>query len=287
MNKNAFYYKMAKSVYIGFRNVFSPFGYIRNYVFFPIMGFMRTFRWGYIYKKYSYIEELRGKYQGKRCFILATGPSLQISDIEELNDEITIAVNSFYKLYEKTSFRPTYYMALDPNAQNNLVQDCPYDIQDIARKGVFMNSMAKNKRENVQYLPICYQNHWFNIFNYNYDYSKNLKYTKNLLWGIYDKYTVTNAAIDLAIHMGCREIYLLGVDCNYSGPKNYCMEPTKDTFKPDEMQSFLTQKAMTAGYKFMEKKKKKRGIKIYNATRGGMLEEFERANFDDLIKINY
>ena len=37
---------------------------------------------------------------------------------------------------------------------------------------------------------------------------------------------------------------------------------------------------MMTGYKFMEQETKKRGIIIFNATCGGMLEEFERVDFD-------
>ena len=281
--KKTFLYKPLRYMKEWIVYVFYPFGYIRNYLLFPIAGFMRINHIGYEYKKFKYIEGLKDIHKGKRCFIIATGPSLKVEDVNRLDGEITIAVNSFYKIYEKTSFRPTYYAVLDPDGQDALINNYTGDLSSLAKNNVFMNSIKKVNRGGVSYLPVNYQNHWFNIFNPKFDYEKNLKFTNNLLWGIYDKYTITNCAIDIAIYMGCTEIYLLGVDCNYSGPVQYFAKPNAGEFSHNEMQALLTQKAMMTGYRFMEQETKKRGIKIYNATRGGMLEEFERVDFEEAL----
>lgn len=260
----------------------SKYGYIRNYLVFPICGFFRKKHIYPFYKGYEFIDDLRDKHIGKRCFILATGPSLQKNDVEKLNNEITFAVNTFYKMYDDSSFRPNYYVILDPDGQKNILKDNKHPIDKWAKDAVFMNSIVRDRLKNVLYLPYCYQNHWFKSLDINFNHSDNLKFSDNILYGIYDKYTVTNAAIDIAIHMGCNEIYLLGVDCNYSGPNIYFSEVSKDFYKPNEIQAFLIQKAMIAGYDFMEQESQKRGIKILNATRGGMLESFKRVDFDTL-----
>ena len=43
---------------------------------------------------------------------------------------------------------------------------------------------------------------------------------------------------------------------------------------------------MISAYKSAKKYADAHGIKIYNATRGGKLEVFERVDFDTLFKIN-
>ena len=280
--KSSPFYSLLRSFKNGFVYLFSPFGYIRNYILFPIAGTLRKIKFKPFYNQYKFIDEMRGLHKGKRCFIIATGPSLKVEDVECLSNEITIALNSFYRIYDKTEFRPTYYACLDPDVQKNLIDNYNGELKSLAKNMVFMNSIVNERKAGVNYLPYCYQNHWFKVFAPNFDYSKNLRYTEDLLFGCYDKYTITTAAIDIAIHLGCKEIYLIGVDCNYSGQKNYFIDPGKNAFKPDEIQAFLVQKAMMAGYKFLEEETKKRGIKIYNATRGGMLEEFERVCFENI-----
>lgn len=281
MNKNGILYRICRKCYHIVHNIFYPFGYIRNYIIFPIKAFLRTK--GIICKKQNAaIKEVKDIHKGKRCFVLATGPSLKVEDVEALEEEITIAVNSFYKIYEKTEFRPTYYAVLDPDVQSTVIANSTVPLNELSKSKVFMNDMQRDKIDGIVYLPLCYQDHWFNVFNEKYNFEQNLRKTTDLLWGIYDKYTITNAAIEIAIYMGCTEIYLLGVDCNYNGPQNYFAKPDKGTFTPNEFQASMTQKAMMTGYRFMERETRKQGIRVFNATRGGMLEEFERVNFDDL-----
>lgn len=277
------FYELLKKLVFWIRYIFSPCGIIRNYIFFPLFGKYRVSRLGRKFGRYKYIEKYKNLHLGERCFVLATGPSLRIEDVEKLKNETTIAVNSFYKMYDRTAFRPDYYIVLDPDAQKQVLKNSPYDLNEVAKDTLFFNSIKKIRNKNIKYLHICYQNHWFNIYNSKFEYGKNLKFSSDLLYGLYDKYTITNSAIELAIYMGCKEIYLLGVDCNYSGPNIYSFKQEKDSLKPSEFQAACTQKAMMTGYKFIEIESQKRGVKIYNATRGGNLEEFERVNLDEVI----
>jgi hypothetical protein len=285
INKNSMVYKTCRRIYSFIRNIFSPFGYIRNYVLFPISGFMRVHHVFPFYKSYEFINDLKDKHKGKRCFIIATGPSLRISDVEMLGNEITIALNSFYKAFEKTKFRPTYYAILDPHGQKELIKNYDVNTKDFAKEFFFMNSIHKEKCSGIKYLPVCYQDHWFKNEDPKFVPEKNLKFSDNLMYGLYDKYTVTNAAIEIAIYMGCNEIYLIGVDCNYRGSSKHFMEKQECISNDEEEILQRVEKNMMTGYRFMENETKQRNIKIYNATRGGMLEEFERVDFDSIVGV--
>ena len=61
------------------------------------------------------IEKLKGIHQGKRCFILGTGPSLQYRDLDRLkeNEELSISVNGIFHAYAHTAWRPDYYVITD------------------------------------------------------------------------------------------------------------------------------------------------------------------------------
>ena len=254
--------------------LFSRYGFLRNYILFPILHLCKDKR----------IAAFKNAHKGKKCFIIGTGPSLRISDLESLSDGfLTIGLNSIYKLYDNTSFRPDYYLALDPDVSDKTFNQ--KDIDSFGKNNLFFNSIVRKKRKSkkIIWLHYNYQNHWFNVFNPKYDHSKNLRYKDELSKGIFDKYTVTVAAIELAIYMGCEEIYLLGVDCNYTGPVQHAGGDDSNKITYD--QAFFTQKAMMCGFGFIHKIAIKKGIQIFNATRGGMLEEFPRVDFDNLMKL--
>ena len=82
--------------------------------------------------------------------------------------------------------------------------------------------------------------------------------------------------------MGFKEIYLLGADCSYSdGKKNHFIDYMK--YNSDQ---FSDGSQMFEAYKVAKKYADKNNIKIYNATRGGKLEIFERVDFDQLFSPN-
>ena len=282
-SRESFIYKTAKKIYMLPRVLFSKYGYMYNYIVFPIQGLLRTHHIRPFYNSnIEKIESLKDKHKGKRCFIIATGPSLRIEDVELLENEITIGVNTFCQIYSKTDFRPTYYAMLDPDFESFLEKNKELEVEKFSKDTVFLNSIMEKKFKSACYIPVCYQNHWFNYYNPKFNYDKNLKHTENIIYGVYDKYTIVNAAIDIAIFLGCTEIYLLGVDCNYKGKEKHFSGQGKDVFSIDSLKAELIHKAMISGFKFMARETQKRGIHVYNATRGGMLEEFERVDLDSL-----
>lgn len=70
----------------------------------------------------------------------------------------------------------------------------------------------------IEFVPMCYYDHWFTNKSERYNYSRDLKN------GHYDLYTVTNLAINLADYMGVEEVYLLGVDCSFASGALHCGE---------------------------------------------------------------
>ena len=102
---------------------------------------------------------------------------------------------------------------------------------------------------------------------------------------IYDCFTVTIMAIQLAIFMGFSEIYLLGADCNYtSTEKLHFIETEFDRRTRGESFYNEAERLNRIGYRAANRFAKNCGCRIYNATRGGMLEEFPRISLEDALK---
>lgn len=281
------YYSL-RSYYLRIKNLFTPNGYFRNYILFPICGFFRIHHMLWFDKKCKEIEKYKDIHRGERCFVIATGPSMTIEDLNLLKNEFTISMNRIFYIYDKTEFRPTYYVGLEPQLAQFFFDTVGLTtMKHLAKDAVFLNSANKRKEEGIIYLPYCHLDHWFRCGDPKFDASKSLKYSTDLVWGLYDKYSCTPAAIEIAAYMGFEQIILVGVDCDYVAPKkqffeNEIIEYPKETIRVFEKQN----EDMIIGYRFLETEMTKRGITVLNATRGGRLEEFKRVDLDKIIKEN-
>ena len=61
------------------------------------------------FKKYANVKKLKNKHDGERCFIVCTGPSLTVEDVDKLKDETCFGINSITNIFGSTAWRPKYY----------------------------------------------------------------------------------------------------------------------------------------------------------------------------------
>ncbi len=222
------------------------------------------------------LQKYKDMYRGERCFIIGNGPSLKKEDLEKISNEITFASNRIYVLFDKTYWRPTFYFCQDPT----LIRSCKEDIDAIDTSIVKFIKPTGQKRYDIRNAV---------YFDNNYDYSfkrKKPPFSSDPEVTVYDGLSVTYTAIQFAVYMGFQEIYLLGVDSNYSvsnrviNKNSYADErmydPEKIGMPPDIEYTF-------SAYESAREYAESHNIKIYNATRGGKLEIFERTNFDAII----
>lgn len=224
--------------------------------------------------QYEQLKLIKNKHNGQRCFIVATGPSLTTADLELLKEEVTLSMNSICLVFDETDWRPTYYGIQDVGVFNLLQPSIEkYDIQ----YKFISNSISKQKQVSKGYFvfPLNLLNHM--IFHKKYK----TKFSDDAFKVIYDGYSITYSMIQLAVYMGFSEIYLLGVDCNYSlnSPQHFKDYGYRETSSEAVIR-------MISAYKEAKKFAERNQIKIYNATRGGMLEVFERVNLDDILNKN-
>ena len=225
------------------------------------------------------LQKYKNIHNGERCFIVATGPSLIMDDLELIKDEYIISVNSIILSKDKTNFRPTYYLLQDPfvykKLKNAILENPDYFVNppifgDIVRWRCFFD---KKPKDVIYYGLNCLNHVSFEERDWKYGFSKD--FAKEVI----DGFSVTYSAIQLAYYMGFTKVYLLGQDCNYSKEvnhfisygleKNNCSDGALRMIKAlDYLKNYLTQDD---------------NFEIYNATRGGMLEVFERVNLEDVV----
>ena len=264
------------------RFFFSPYIYLKKIV---------QYRCYKNSKEAKKIKGLKNIYYNKRCFIIGNGPSLSVSDLEKIKHEITIGSNRIYEIFNNTNWRPTIYISEDPDSikevLSNLIKLGIYGIQTYvfpfsARKLSYIKKLENNSQI------------YFGFWNNNkYVINRYNDTTSHISEEISDHfsigYTVTFSAIQLAIYMGIKEIYLIGVDFNYSrvadkNGKIKIIDGISTYFDGKERTgSYLNYYSCLNAFNKAKEYCLLNNIKIYNATRGGKLEVFERVCFDDIV----
>lgn len=225
------------------------------------------------------ISEFKNAYDGKRCFIIGNGPSLTVDDLKKLKNEISFGSNRVYQIFDKTEWRPTFY--------------CIQDYKLICKSYEEINTVkAKEKFVGVvpQYRYKAFSNANYIKLNTAPFYPDLPEFSDNIEKEIFEGYTVTYMCLQIAVYMGFKEICLLGIDHNYSVDLNpdgtiKKTEGISDHFSENDKIDNLPQTyKSTLAYHAAKKYADNHNLRIYNCTRGGKLEVFERKKLEEVLE---
>lgn len=253
----------------------------RMYFEFVKRKILKIFGFAFTNQEMCKMHKFKNIHKGERCFITCTGPSLTIEDLESLKGECTFGVNSITKAYPQTDWRPTYYVLVDAYAYGEILKKEEVYGGKFSLNQSFFHWRIKPKTQNSNdiFIPINYSNHWTIRMG-----KGKLKICDDPSVGVYDCFTVTNMAITIAAYMGFKDIYIIGADATYKLDKTHFIEGEweKKHKKAQKDLAVAVQRSMIAYWRIKEHYNKK-GVNIYNATRGGMLEIFPRADLDKVL----
>ncbi len=229
----------------------------------------------------SKIKLLKNSFKGKRCFIIGTGPSLTISDLEMLQNEYTFGTNRIYELFDQTDWRPTFYV----NQDADLIKKFSERIKEVPSKYLFLPIDFKNLFDDERI-------HHFVLKHKDY-YPKKAPFSSDVSRYLSQGFTVTYGAIQIAAYLGFSEIYLLGIDHNYSISRDAKGKPIiQGDSKPNYSQGikeYSNPKNLprtvesTLAFDTAEQVSRKMGFRVFNTTRGGKLESFERKKLEEVL----
>lgn len=231
----------------------------------------------------SQLDNLKNVLNSRRAFLIGNGPSLCIEDINKLKSEVCFGCNRITELYKSTSWRLTGYFFADPIFINSTIKKYE-DILTICNENTYVfTSILSNVYEK-------WRGDFNNLFFVRTKRTSENKFSEDIKEGLAAGGTSLYDLLQIMVFMGIKEIYLLGVDFSFhkeafkngevkvnENIKNHPKEIGQD------VQGIYYVDQILEGWKFAKKYADSHGIKIYNATRGGKLEVFERVNFDDLF----
>ena len=237
------------------------------------------------------IQKMKRVYKGKRCFIVGNGPSLKTEDLELLKKEITFGSNGIFHLYGRTEWRPTFYFVQDSIAYHKMLPNADEILS--TSKAVFTSMNFYNK---MPYKFVTHPNTRLLYVRFVPPKKSRYRFSTELSKCVYEGLSVTYSMILAAVYMGFTEIYLLGVDHNYSvevdanGKLLKQDNTVKNHFyvlkeeEKGEMAGYPTKiNEITNAFYSAKEYAKSHNILIKNVTRGGKLELFGRKNLEDIL----
>lgn len=250
-------------------------------------------------------SRLKDIHRKERCFIVCNGPSINKQNLLLLKNEIVFSVSSGYHHKDYLTIQPKYH-CLPPY---NYYKDLTYEDSIAWFREMDTKLGAAELFIGITQESLIRKNKLFKNRKVNYIYTTGLlpdereTEIEDISKRIHAIKTVPIMCLLIAMYMGFKEIYLLGVENDWwrnGGEYKYFFEPTvlkgkgdstDETGKLKYPQSLLYMQFAGFGellkeFLIVHNRAKAHNIHIYNATEGGALEEFPRVKFESLFLKN-
>lgn len=234
------------------------------------------------------IMSLRDIHKGRRGFILGNGPSLCVSDLDQLVDEVSFGSNKIYLAFDQTSWRPTYYSVTDILVAENNAEA----IRRLQLDKIFASALKPMLKEHNDIL-------WLSNYKMMRHGKPVYNFSRDLVSGIWGGFTVVYHQLQIAYYMGLTEVYILGMDFKFNvtgrtGQESMHGEVLEHEGKSNHFHPEYRKKGEKWTMPRLDIQKKafecaraafeSAGRHIYNASRETELDVFPRVDFDDVIK---
>lgn len=242
------------------------------------------------------LSSLRDKHKGERCFIIANGPSLKDIDMSLLKDEYTIGCNGIFNSFEKWGYHTTYYLTEDQE-QTELRGKEISKLKGSIKFAGLHNAHAFDIFNDITFFHVPLR------VNSEYYFENNLfaQFSKDFASVAHIGGTVTYLMIQLAYHLGFKEVCLIGLDHNYGKlPELFPpgkIEVTKenlhliqechydkDYYKIGDVMGVPWVKRQEEAYMSAKKSYDEEDRVIYNASSFTKLDVFEKIDFLEYMK---
>ncbi len=239
-------------------------------------------------------KSLKNLHAGKRCFIIGNGPSVKDQDIRLLQNDVKLCVNQFYHHPLFKEVPPDFWVQADPL----ICQKKDQYLQPL------LDAIESNQVVTKLFFPLQCRvrtegSTFLDIFYFKYDYAHKGICRKIDFCGEIPPYgeNVLLVCLMLAFYLGCSPIYILGAEHSWwswqkdgyrdrQTPHFYDSRsmPASDRYSYEYIQTTIF--AQKFQYLRLKQYALKNGFSIFNATKGGELEIFDRVDFEELFQRN-
>lgn len=226
------------------------------------------------------LAALKDIHKGKRAFIIGNGPSLKQTDLSKLKNEITFGMNRIYLAFPEMGFTTSYICVT-----NDLVVE--QFVNDFLALQVPQFIAWRSHRHYTTNLPIS------QLPTFVYTTYTGPRFTTDVRHRVWEGATVTNLSLQLAYHMGITQAILIGVDHNFASKGDANKTIVSEGDDPNHFMPNYFGKGVKwqlpdldtseIGYLMAREAYKKAGREIIDATIGGKLTIFPKADYNKLF----
>ena len=223
------------------------------------------------------LRDLRDRHTGERCFIIGNGPSLKQTDLTRLRGETTFGMNRIYLAFPGMGFATSYYVSVN----TLVIEQCADEIRHLTMP----KFLTWRSRRWMAGDP--------GVVFLDTDYTDPATFARDARRRIFEGSTVTYVALQLAYHMGFKEVILIGVDHRFStqgAPNSTVVARGGDPdhfspayFGPGFRWQLPDLDASEAAYRLARGAFEAEGRRIVDATVGGRLTVFPKEAYDSLF----
>ncbi len=266
-----------------------------------ISGWFRTWRdkfkhWRLYYKNRETLKPnklLKNSALGKRCFILATGPSINKMDLKKLKGEFCISVSNFFLHPDFKTIKPEYHIFTASHSPISYVQFKAWfeDAEKHMPEGqkvfvgltdkVVVDTYQLFKKQRVYYYVTGTKELRENM---TIDLAKQLPLIQ----------TSPHTAMYIALYMGAKELCIVGADhdwiLHYGETRHFYDEKKSALTQADYNEwnkdfEFVLQSQVNLWriYKNIKRYCDKRVVTIVNCTLASLLDVFPKKKLEDVL----
>jgi len=237
-------------------------------------------------------------HRGERCFILGSGHSVKEQNLTRLAGEIVMTQNHFHAHEEIRIIDPTYHVNVpkyQPREFDEDWRDWLRTMDDrLPRETVLF--FGENTKYLVDEMGLFQGRAYY--MKHGYSSVAVRRAPVDITQAIMAVPTVLTQCLAIAIYMGFREVYLLGFDLdqmyrlsNRAQVRFYGLSPITANRSEIEAEESLGASGLDwvsmwiiwQQCNLLKKEAERVGTKIINATRGGLLNMFERCSYEEIV----
>lgn len=212
-------------------------------------------------------KNLKGKFKGKRCFLIGSAPSVKSLNLSLLKDEYTFTCNKGFLLKDCALTHSSFYCLADKSFYDEFKESIDLSFADYY--------FVSNK------IPWTLDVENLYVFETGGAFMGNGYFQRDLQKPLAQGGTVVSKMLQMAYYLGFEEIYMIGVDLDYQKGSSYFYNPSskEKTRTPDARGRENQLMSIEFAAEFL----RNHGIKIFNASPSGVVDCMPRVKYDELV----